>query len=435
MSKDITRMKRRFILLDHSIEDSTGHYLEYAKRVLRAAKLEGFETILAVNKRAGVITCPEADILDKAFLRGFWENQAQSYGKLALGLITKSSRIAGDPDFSHQYAKELQALFLRVEATTDDLVFVPTLGGTELIGIALYSRFKDAQALKWHLLFRRDLPTPNSLLDVKALLNFARVRTAFLEADKQFKKGSYSYYTDTEELTTRYNKLGFGSFTTLPIPIDETLNIKKQKHQPPFVISYLGDAREEKGFHLLPDLISALRSAGFDEKRVRFRVQANLPLCGSTSKAVRAKAKLTNYQHAGVEILDGPFDSETYHQIILASDVILIPYSPRSYAARSSGIFAEALAAGVPTVYPEGSWMAKSQVRSGSLGFKKVADVPSVLARILSSYPEFESLSIAHSHEWRNKHSAQNLVCRLAGDIPARKFGLTEFLETTDGSL
>lgn len=428
-------MKRRFILLDHSIEDSTGHYLEYAKRVLRAAKQQGFKTVLAVNRRAGEIVCEEADIIDRAFTRTFWENQAQNISKLALGLFRKGSLFAGNANVSYQYAKELRAFFLRVGATADDLIFVPTLGGTELIGLALYSGFEDAQDLKWHLLFRRDLPMPGSLVDARAHLNLFRIRAAFAEASKRFKKGNVFFYTDTEELTARYNKLGFGNFTTLPIPIDETLSTKKKKNSLPLVISYLGDAREEKGFHLLPGLISSLRSAGFDEKRVRFRVQSNLPLVGSTSRSGRAKAKLTDYPQVGVEILDGPFDSDTYHQLLVTSDVILIPYCPKSYATRSSGIFAEALAAGVPTIYPEESWMAKSQVGSGSLGFKQVANIPSVLARIISNYTEFESQSIAYSQEWRNKHSARNLVHGLANAALAKKLGLSEHLENTNENL
>lgn len=427
-------MKRRFILMDHSIEDSTGHYLEYAKRVLRAAKQQGFQTILAVNKRSGPIVCEEADSIEKVFSRTFWENQVQSYGKIVLGLFKKNCPIAGNPKFSRQYATELRAFFRRIGAATDDLIFVPTLGGTELIGIALYSGFKDAQNLQWHLLFRRDLPIPISPVDIKAYFNFSRVRAAFAEADKRLDKGTLFFYTDTEELTTRYGKLGVWNFTTLPIPIDETLGTKITKHTLPLVISYLGDAREEKGIHLLPGLISALHSAGFDERRVKFRVQANLPLTGSTSKAKRAKAKLANHQQAEVEILEGPFDSDAYHQIILTSDIILIPYCPISYAARSSGIFTEALAAGVPAIYPEGSWMANAPARSGSLGYSNVVDIPSTLARLLSNYAEHESKSIGYSHEWRNKHSAKNLVRILAGCISTQKLGLSEPIETITGN-
>jgi hypothetical protein len=414
-------MKRRFFLLDHSIEDSTGHYLEYAKRVLRAAKLEGFETVLGVNKHAVEIVCPEADIIVNAFSRTFWENQTRSYSKLALGLLKQSCRISGNPNFSRQYAKELRTLFLRTEATAGDIVFVPTLGGTELVGIALYSRFKDTQVFKWHLLFRRDLPIPTHLLDVKARHDLDRVRAAFLEASKRFKKGSISFYTDTEELTKRYNKLGAWTFTTLPIPIDETLSIKKKKQTPPLVISYLGDAREEKGIHLLPDLIATLRSAGFNEKCVRFRIQANLPLSGGTSKAVRAKEKLTSSQKAGVEILEGPFDSDVYHKIISTSDIILIPYCPRSYAARSSGIFTEALAAGVPTIYPAGSWMATCQISSGSVGFNEIAELSSALVRVISNYREHEEKSLAIAGTWRDKHSASNLINRLVKDDQVKR--------------
>lgn len=428
-------MTRRFILLDQSIEDSTGHYLEYAKRVLRAAKLEGFETVLAVNKQADDIVCQEADIIDKAFTHTFCENQVLSYKKLALGLLKKNNPLVANPEFSQHYAQELQAFFLRIKATNDDIVFVPTLGSTELMGITLYACAEGALALNWHLLFRHDLPAPTSLADIRAHLGLARVNTAFAEANKRVKKGTLSFYTDTEELTSRYSKLGFVSFTTLPIPIDETLGTKKKQQTRPLVITYLGDAREEKGFHLLPGLISSLRSAGFDEKRVRFCIQANLPRSGNTSRVLRAKEQLTDYPKTEVELLEGPFDSDAYNRLILLSEIILIPYCPKSYAVRSSGIFSEALAAGVPTLYPEDTWMANTQKECGSLGFKKFTDMSTVLIQMLSSYTEYETKSIAYSHEWRNKHSARKLVRTLAKAVQIQTYGLLEPLETLNGNL
>ena len=67
---------RKFILIDQSIKDSGGHHLEYALRVLKAAKSVGFETVLAVNKSCKNFDSSEIDILDKSFSHGFWENFA-----------------------------------------------------------------------------------------------------------------------------------------------------------------------------------------------------------------------------------------------------------------------------------------------------------------------------------------------------------------------
>jgi hypothetical protein len=39
----------RFLLIDHSILDTTGHHYEYAVRVLQAAESAGYQPVLAVN--------------------------------------------------------------------------------------------------------------------------------------------------------------------------------------------------------------------------------------------------------------------------------------------------------------------------------------------------------------------------------------------------
>ena len=72
----------------------------------------------------------------------------------------------------------------------------------------------------------------------------------------------------------------------------------------------------------------------------------------------------------GVELIDGPFDSETYANYINNSDIILIPYNAKNYFARSSGIFAESLYAGVPVIYPLKSWMGRELIR-GNLEYSK----------------------------------------------------------------
>jgi glycosyltransferase involved in cell wall biosynthesis len=409
-------MNRNFILVDHSIEDSTGHYLEYAKRVLRAAKSLGFKTILGVNANAETVICSDADLIDKAFSRTFWENQTIPRTALVGNYFRKHSGITGDPYFSRSCAKELKRFFSRVGAKAGDIVFVPTLGGIELIGIALYSATKSSIAMDWHLLFRRDLPMPDSIFISKARINHFRTSAGFSEFDKRFSKGQVAFYTDTEDLTERYSRAVNMAFTTLPIPIDDALAVKNKNNGTPLIVSYLGDAREEKGIHLLPELITAVRTQGFSETDVQFRVQTNLPLTATSARTVRTKNLLTGLQGKGLQIIEGPFSSEVYHQLISSSDVILIPYCPKSYEARSSGIFTEALAAGVPTVYPLGTWMAKAKTLCGSVEYDEISGIKTALLTILANYPKHEEKSIAFSAQWRQQHSAHNLLSQILKD-------------------
>lgn len=43
--------RRKFILIDHSITDTGGHHLEYAVRVLQSAERQGYEPVLATNRK------------------------------------------------------------------------------------------------------------------------------------------------------------------------------------------------------------------------------------------------------------------------------------------------------------------------------------------------------------------------------------------------
>lgn len=415
-------MSRRFILIDHSIEDSAGHYLEYARRVLGAAKADGFHTVLAINQRAQSIECPEADLILKPFSNTFWENQIQYKFRRVVGFILKKATMAFQLGYAEKFAEELAALISQGAVAENDLVFIPTLGGTELMGISLYSASSAAVPVCWHLLFRRDVPPPASWFDVRNHVIKWQARASFTVADAAFRSGVRCLYTDTEELTQQYKSLGVGEFQTLPIPIDLSLGHKQPWHQGPLIISYLGDLRDEKGIHHLPRIIRELRNEGFDPSQVIFNIQGNLPNGATTRSGLRAKQVLANEELGGVKVMDGPLSSEAYRDLLLGSDVVLLPYSTTNYAARSSGIYAEAVAAGIPTIHPRDSWMGRNAVGLSSSGYIKIADITSELKAVIQNYKKHEAASLEFSKKWRTNHSAKKLFQLLANNSCTKKF-------------
>lgn len=403
-------MSRQFILLDHSIVDAGGHYLEYARSLLGAAKAEGFRTVLAINQDGLDLECPEADLIIKPFSKTFWENQTQSKMRTIAGFLFNKIGMGVQLACAEKFAGELAILIRQAEITDSDIVFIPTLGGTELMGISLYSGYKAAARVHWHLLFRRDVPPPRAWFDVKSRVVKWQVKGSFILANAAFKIGTCKFYTDTEELTYRYESMGVGVFNTLPIPIDEHLGYKQAWHEGPLVVSYIGDLRVEKGGHLLPIIIESLRNDGFDASRVVFRIQGNLPK-GTTSRAlVRAKKALTSKKWSGVEVLDGPLNRETYRDLLLGSDVVLLPYSTTNYAARSSGVFAEAVAAGIPTIHPLDSWMGRNSLSMAQKGFRGAENIEEKLKSVIHAYHDFEMASFQFSKKWRSIHSAKRLT-------------------------
>ena len=403
-------MGRQFILIDQSIEDSSGHYLEYARCVLCAAKYEGFRTVLAVNQRSQNLDCPEADLILKPFSKTFWENQTQSKLRSVTGLFLNKTSMASPPGYSANFAEELVKLFRQANCTEGDVVFVPTLSGTELMGISLYSALRDAVPLRWHLLFRRDVSSSHSWFDLRKRVLKWQFKVVFIRANQAFLRGERFFYTDTEELTSQYQCFGIGEFNTLHIPLDDKLGIKPLWDQGHFIVTYLGDLRAEKGAYLLPRIIKLLRQKGFDSSKVLFRIQENIPKGAKKLLTFWVKKILLSKISDGIELLSGPLNNREYRNLLLDSDVVLLPYSSKNYAARSSGIFAEAVAAGIPTIHPLDSWMGRSAENLSINGYVKVKQIADKLTAVLQDYQHHEKISREFSKTWRRKHSAKILI-------------------------
>ncbi|MBN8649647.1 MAG: glycosyltransferase, partial [Caulobacterales bacterium] len=122
---------------------------------------------------------------------------------------------------------------------------------------------------------------------------------------------------------------------------------------------YLGDARDEKNFGLLPGVLDRLHSSKVGRGKVEFGFQSNFNTEKGEPKSAKARLELSSMPEDYCKLMGGPFSSNEYREILESCDVVLIPYDPHLYAARSSGIMAEALAFGKPMVTTGGSWMAQ----------------------------------------------------------------------------
>jgi len=150
----------------------------------------------------------------------------------------------------------------------------------------------------------------------------------------------------------------YASYARSALDYLEPIKLRKRILPPdrPLVVAYLGDAREEKGFHYLPDLIDATNvdhtsPALILKSQVYYTSDYPEPAC------LAAAARLRSTSRDRVTLIDGPLNSRDYARELLKSDAIIIPYRRADYVARSSGIFSEALAGGIPVIVPTGTWM------------------------------------------------------------------------------
>lgn len=378
----------RFALLDHGLTGPLGHNLTYARRVLAAARAQGFEPLAGVGRTGGgePLGAPALPV----FPRDVWANNpAEGRRWHALALLARTlhpaamsppavdvsagAATAGDPSATlsrigrglrsdaaalfasrsnvGRFAAEMDGFIAEAGLQTGDIVYMPTVIAAELQALdRLLDRSASARALRWRAMLRY---APQSR-PVRAALAAAAGRL-HRRAD-----ADVAFFSDTEPLCAAYEALCDAPFGLLPVPV-ELDGSPRARPGEPLTVGYLGDARDEKGFDLLPEVVRLSRKG----RPLRFVLQVNLNTLEGDPGARAAVAELAAVDGPGVERVAGPLSADRYRALFARTDIVLLPYRPQAYAARSSGVLMEAIAAGLPSVVTPGGWMEATLKLSG----------------------------------------------------------------------
>jgi hypothetical protein len=487
----------RFILIEPSIEGHIGHHLEYAVHVLRAAAEAGYQPLLATNRRFPAESDAPFDTY-RQYKYSFWSQplisglgpmkwlyrrlrrstsscatavsavsdatavpavrgatgvppvlyeeheqdaRATQHGQDArtTGLLRRAAgcwrRWLADPIRVRQFARDTESLIRQLDLRADDLLFLPGAGEIELEGLTrLLAHCKDAARATWHLVFRRDPPSPAAPNGAHA-----RLLRALRRVEPDCRAGRVRFYTDTEELSREYEKLAHGlhvgqvanlpldarqvgnlpheaiRFRTLPIPHTDSGPVEPCGSSEPLHVLYLGDARREKGYHHLPQIVADLWDDCIAGGRIVLTIQSNPALTDDEPQIAAAREQLRSYASTAITLLEEPLSSSAYRRLLHSGGLILLPYDRPAYRWRSSGILVEALAAGIPPVVPADTWLAR-QLPHETLGaaYNDVREIPAIIRRIIADYGRYRQAALAFAAGWRSKHNAASLVAMLA---------------------
>lgn len=127
-------------------------------------------------------------------------------------------------------------------------------------------------------------------------------------------------------------------------------------------LTYVGNARREKGFDFFVSAIPSLLEA-------EFRVTAQSYLRGDEEpEVVEAARRLSGMRNDGLTVVHGAVTDDEYAALLHDALAVVLPYRPEDYGqGRTSGILPEAWAYGVPVVVSDGWWGA-DQVRTYDAG-------------------------------------------------------------------
>ncbi|MCR9135638.1 MAG: hypothetical protein NXI27_06580 [Alphaproteobacteria bacterium] len=382
-------MPPRLLIVDQSLKGFEGHHHAYTSSVIEAAHSCGIEPLLACHSDFKEVSLGDAPIIGRFSVD--WNNARRSVITSAshhlltnmpaslrrglLGITTnKLPRVSGNkPDT--RFAKQLLRILANAHLAKDDHVFIHTLGASEFLGVAELLPQIPPQAPRLNIMLRYD--------------GMETFRNAFQKLQRMDTR--VAFWTDTKQLAAHYKDLGCTKIGVLPIPSGfSKVPNRPPKTNGPITFAYLGGARGDKGFHLLPGLVEALKDEFLKTGRARFLIQATYGISREEGLMAHAHNRLRSFPTKWVSLIETPPDAAAFRNALLTADVLLLPYYREIYRRRSSGLMVQAMAAGIPTVVPSGTWLAATAPNETS---KKFDSAPTLIEAVYEVFEDFQSLA------------------------------------------
>ncbi len=416
------------ILVDNNLCDQVGHHFNYA-RVLaaHASRLgHGWRALVKKSARPDVLAALSAA---PCFTQGIHEDSPLNPYPPEWGSIRATYDFLLSND---HFAQELAA-GLATAARVGDLVFLPNATPRQMLGLALLLKKHPLFLhLRYVLVLRFSvfaatgpLSDRKLILDKDAGEKYAMAINLLAATDTV---GCVRFATDSTELAKEYESLAKRPVEVLPIP-HTAPSFNSTPPFPPEVpakkpgvlrVIFLGDAREEKGFELLPALLRAsAQNPALPPVEFVFQAFISSPYHARLQATIDQIDQL-NLPH--VHLLRTALSTETYEALLHSADLVLIPYDSGTYRARTSGPFIEALCADKPVVAPRNSWMAL-QLNHSPAGVTFNSGQPADLARAvhsaLQNLPAHTTAAAELGQKFRAFHNPENFLTQLMALRPA----------------
>lgn len=387
----------QLLIVDQNASGQVGHYLAYTECVAQAAIRDGLRVqILCHQNLSSAVFAPALAEAGVALQRCFGRRSGECDGH---GM---------PPAGAGHLLDEIARVVLQTGAGTGDHVLIHTLGLVELRAVLEYLLQQSTATLQvmpmLHLVLRfdpRELEMDSSSVWARLRWQLQQRRTALASC--------LHCCADTGALAQRYAQQIGLPVTRLPIPFESgpllaALQGQASKPRPgshSVTAMYLGDARPEKGFDLLPALVNALWESHLQCGKLRLVIQANPNVAGGQGNTMAAIAALSGWPPSCVELIHAPMSRTDYLARLASADMVLLPYDAMAYHSRSSGVLIEALAAGKPVVTTRGSWLASVPDERQMALFDGDHSLAEALADLLARLPDAKQVAQANAARWQ----------------------------------
>lgn len=361
-------MKGRLAIIDPSLKDEKGHHYALTKAISDGALKNDLEVLIFANKNISLL--PELKKVEifpvfssttyDPFIKPSVKRRSQLYAKVG-GLLHPAilsrfksykkmlmSLLRGDI-FSATVGsraalplhEELLLAIKEHELNSFDHILIHTADGEiyrELLQLSVKSNFDNLPYFHVNTPYDDNvMPHYNKGLTPKRVINYLKLMGKI--------ESRVFLYAENNLLSDYLGSIWGTKVCPLEIPPTERHQRKKKSCKEPLNVVYMGAAREEKGFLLIPDVVKTI-SVSEEKENIKFTVQCSPQIIGYLPVISKAIAKLREFPSKIVSLIEQPQSMNEYFSTIEDADVILLCYDKSRYGVRGSGIAVEAVTFG-----------------------------------------------------------------------------------------
>jgi hypothetical protein len=193
----------------------------------------------------------------------------------------------------------------------------------------------------------------------------------------------------------------------LPLPYRAVTPLRNRAGARPIMISILGHQRLAKGYDRLPEIVEQLLRRHTDIRLFVQNVEPQGP--PETHQALRELAAHDDR----MMLEETPAGRVRWPQLLEMADLILCPHRPEYYTGYSA-IAAEALANGIPLVFPAGTPMEAmlAECGGGGVAFDRFepASIMAATGEALDRFDHFATLAHAAARRWPETRGPARVV-------------------------
>jgi glycosyltransferase involved in cell wall biosynthesis len=393
---------KRFFLGDPSLVDYSGHCFGYIAALKQALESRGESIVILANRGVNpqlsseVGAFPTFSLWCDARPVPFGAILPKAYQNRLVRRINEKQMLQDLRRFADTYSVD-----------KDDVLVINTLRHWSIRAVVNWlEQLKPQQAPQVVLILHfTAFPDPDYALD--DMQNF--YVEAFRSIENSPLKDHISLMSDSEALIHEYELISHLTFHLAPIPhafAGQSVRVAPRKEK--IRIIYPGEARENKGFHLLPYLTNGFNRTVFADA-VQFHIHA---YCHNTHQDFYRKA-MRQFTGKNVVFYFEQMTGAEYENFLHSADMVVLPYTRTNYYRQTSGPFSEAIAAAKPTVVPKGTWMADMlRIHSAGLAFnpEDAQDLLDVTLDAVSNIEDLAERARLASVEWRAFHNSDSLA-------------------------